>query len=193
MRDEIVIAATRLLDGGTEQVVTLRAVAREAGISAPSIYPHFADRDAILLAVTQAAFAELEDELGAIAVQPDPVDHVRAVCAAYLLFAQRFPNRYRIMFGGVWDASKTLGRVPALAEELAILGVWSFGVLRQAVADCIAVGRTAGTDAQSDATALWVGLHGFAQLQVATPLFPWPPELQTVIINRLALLPDQAS
>jgi len=40
------------------------------------------------------------------------------------------------------------------------------------------------------ATALWVGLHGFAQLQVAAPLFPWPPQLAKSMIERLALLRD---
>lgn len=55
LRDEIVRAATKLLADGTSQAVTLRAVVREAGNSAPSIYPHFADLDAIMLAVAQQA------------------------------------------------------------------------------------------------------------------------------------------
>lgn len=189
LRDEIVSAATRLLDGGTEQVVTLRAVAREVGIAAPSIYPHFPDRDAILLAVAQTAFAELEEELRAVD-DADPVDRLRAVCAAYLDFAQRWPNRYRIMFGAAWDASKSLERVPAMAEDLAVLGMGNFDILTQALADCVAAGRSTSADPQVDATALWVGLHGFAQLQVAAPLFPWPPELSALLINRLALLSD---
>ena len=193
LRDEIVSAATTLLDGGTEQVVTLRAVAREAGISAPSIYPHFADRDSILLAVAQAAFAELEHELRPVGEHDDPADQLRAVCAAYLDFAQRWPNRYRIMFGAAWDASKSVERVPAMAEDLAVLGMASFDILTQALADCVAADRSASTDPQVDATALWVGLHGFAQLQVATPLFPWPPELQGLLINRLALLSEGRS
>ena len=46
LRTDIVRAAARLLDEGTEQNVTLRSVAREAGVSAPSIYSHFADTDA---------------------------------------------------------------------------------------------------------------------------------------------------
>jgi AcrR family transcriptional regulator len=41
---------------GSEAAVTLRGVAREIGISAPSIYPHFADREEILGAVLTRAF-----------------------------------------------------------------------------------------------------------------------------------------
>ena len=44
---------------GSAEAVTLRAVAREVGIAAPSIYPHFADRDAIVTAVVARVFDEL--------------------------------------------------------------------------------------------------------------------------------------
>ncbi|WBQ04513.1 TetR/AcrR family transcriptional regulator [Kribbella sp. CA-293567] len=192
LREEIVSAATRLLDAGTEQSVTLRAVAREAGITAPSIYSHFADRDAILLAVTQNGFAELELVLREASVGAsagaDPVERLRAVCTAYLEFAQCRPARYRILFGAAWDASQTVKRAPKLAPDLAVLGMDAFGILQQSVADCVAAGRSASTDPMADATALWVGLHGLAQLRVAASLFPWPAGLQDTLVERLTLL-----
>ncbi|MEV8378851.1 TetR/AcrR family transcriptional regulator [Kribbella sp. NPDC056861] len=171
-----------------EHRVTLRAVAREAGISAPAIYQHFADRDAILLAVAEVAFAELEHALNDVGDHTDPADRLRAVSAACLTFAARSPGRYRIMFGGVWDASKSLQRAPAMAGDLAELGLGAFRVISRAIAACVEAGRSTGTDPHADATALWVSLHGLAQLQVATPLFPWPSGLQSTLIGRLALL-----
>ncbi|MGC4759056.1 TetR/AcrR family transcriptional regulator [Micromonospora trifolii] len=187
LRDEIVDAATTLLEDGTPQNVTLRGIARQAGISAPSIYPHFPDLDSILLAVAQRAFDILEQELSA-ADDPDPVERLRAICAAYLTFAERRPHQYRVMFGAVWDAGQALERAPAMADQLVVLGMGAFEVFRRALADCVAVGRSTSADPFGDATALWVGLHGFAQLQVAAPLFPWPPELRDSIIDRMALL-----
>src|SRR5690349_10388245 len=76
LRTDIVSAAAELLDeAGHEQAVTLRAVARRVGIAAPSIYAHFADRQAILLAVVQDAFAELTETLRATtAVTPGADD-----------------------------------------------------------------------------------------------------------------------
>lgn len=67
-----------------EQAVTLRAVARRVGIAAPSIYAHFADRQAILLALVRDAFAELGRELSAAdaAAGPDPEQRLRAACTA---------------------------------------------------------------------------------------------------------------
>lgn len=77
-----------------------------------------------------------------------------------------------------------------MAPDLAVLGMGAFGIIEQALADCVAAGRSTSSDPAADATALWVGLHGFAQLQVAASLFPWPADLQGSIINRLALLTD---
>ncbi|MGC4838057.1 TetR/AcrR family transcriptional regulator [Micromonospora vinacea] len=187
LRDEIVDAAMTLLEDGTAQNVTLRGIARQAGISAPSIYSHFPDLDSILLAVAQRAFGILEQELGA-PDHADPVERLRAICAAYLTFAERRPHQYRVMFGAVWDAGQALERAPAMADELTVLGMGAFEVIRRTLADCVAAGRSTSADPFGDATALWVGLHGFAQLRVAAPLFPWPPELRDSIINRLAQL-----
>ncbi len=59
MRAEIVTGAAAVLEEtGSEDAVTLRAVARRVGIAAPSIYGHFDDRDQILLAVIADAFAD---------------------------------------------------------------------------------------------------------------------------------------
>lgn len=50
LRAEILAGATQLLeDSGSEEAVTLRAIARQIGISAPSIYSHFPDREALSL------------------------------------------------------------------------------------------------------------------------------------------------
>src|SRR5450755_1847650 len=76
LADDIVAGALALIErAGTDEAVTLRAVAREIGIAAPSIYAHFADRDAIVMAVVLRVFDELSDaiEKGVAAAGPDPV------------------------------------------------------------------------------------------------------------------------
>jgi len=102
LRDEIVAAAERLLEReGDEDAITLRSVAREAGISAPSIYAHFADREAILDAVLDLAFDRLHSlatETVSAVPGDDPVSVLLAGCHAYADFAQREPARYRVLF-----------------------------------------------------------------------------------------------
>ena len=96
LRADILGAAAELLEEtGDEKAVTLRAVARRVGIAAPSIYAHFPDPQAILLAIVREAFADLLAHLQAAeaGAGPDPVARLRAVCAAYLDFADTRPQR----------------------------------------------------------------------------------------------------
>lgn len=100
-RQAIVAAATALVD--RECAVTLRAVSREADVPTSSIYQHFPDPAAILQAVCHEAFRELEAAvLGAC--------DARAASLAYLDFAARHPQRYRVMFG-VFDLAEPAFRL----------------------------------------------------------------------------------
>ncbi len=98
---DILAAATSLLEEtGSEEAVTLRAVARAVGIAAPSIYAHFPDRDAIVDAIVDEAFGELDDAItAAFDTETDPLRRLSAGAAAYLRFAEQRPHRYRLLFG----------------------------------------------------------------------------------------------
>jgi len=188
LRQDIVQAASNILDaGGSAESVSLRDVARQVGISAPSIYTHFADRDAILLAVVQDAFAELKTRLETAMNQAglEAVARLRAMCTAYLNFALEWPQRYRILFGGVWNAAEAQ---KASLTGAVVVGDEVFALMVQAIEQCVVAGRSSSTDPFADASALWVALHGLADLRVTAPLFPWPPDLVELLINRLALL-----
>lgn len=201
LREDILRAAADLLEeGGSDQAVTLRAVARRAGIAAPSIYAHFADRDAIVVTLVREAFAALAGHLNAAAsTDANPVGRLHTVCTAYLDFADTSPQRYRIMFSGAWNPTmleedRTVGldgvtgtpAVSASEDDQLVVGQEAFSVVLCALIDCVHAGRSASSDPFTDATALWVGLHGLAQLRPAAPLFPWPPQLADALVNRLA-------
>ena len=185
LRTEILAAAAALLDEtASVDAVTLRAVARRVGISAPSIYAHFLDREAMLIAVIDDAFAELIDALTqAIASKTDPVDRLRAGCAAYLHFAAQRPQPYRVMFQ--LDPSPSDKTV--VMDETG-LGAQAFGVLVDSIKACADAGRSASTDPSVDAAAVWVAMHGYALLRTALPGFTWPAHEQMFdrIVLRLA-------
>jgi len=189
LRGEIIAAAVELLDESKdERAVTLRSVARRAGIAAPSIYAHFADQPAIMLAVVQQEFAALNvGLLGALdAAGSEPVDRLRAICDTYLEFAERYPERYRTMFGGLWIPDL---EASSLSEhDLATLGDSTMKLLVDALGDCVAAGRATSTDVPADAVALWVGLHGLAHQRAVSPSFHWPADIADRIIRSLAHL-----
>ncbi|MFI5937643.1 TetR/AcrR family transcriptional regulator [Actinoplanes sp. NPDC051494] len=195
LRADIVFAAATILDEtGDEQAVTLRAVARQVGIAAPSIYRHFADRQSILLAIVRDAFADLERRLAAAADGDDPqigevvapdvaVRRLRAVCDVYLDFAAEQPQRYRVMFGGLWSAADAVAEAAITPAEAAELGHDALQVFIDALSTCVDAGSSTSDDPSADAVALWLALHGLAHQRAVSTAFPWPP----TIVDRLVL------
>ncbi|MEV4141828.1 TetR/AcrR family transcriptional regulator [Dactylosporangium sp. NPDC049742] len=186
LRDEIVAAAERILEReGDEAAITLRSVAREAGIAAPSIYAHFADRDAVIEAVLDIAFDRLRqiviDTTTALA-DDDCVASLLAGCHAYVDFAMREPARYRVLFGRLREGRPDL-KMPLKLED--VPPKWrsrlqSFEVLVHALAACVAAGRSTSTDPFADAALVWTALHGAVMMRQFVPGFPWPPFEESV-------------
>jgi AcrR family transcriptional regulator len=193
LRADILAGATELLEeSGSEEAVTLRAVARQVGISAPSIYTHFADREAIVEAIVDSAFADFNAAINA-AVQAGsgPLARLRDGCAAYLRFAAERPNRYKLLFERqmlpdaldglaapdgptAFDGPAAPVGVAAPDCPVSAIRTESFYALVKCLQDCIDAGISASTDAHVDSVAIWVALHGFATLRPNMTGFPWP-------------------
>lgn len=177
LREEILAAAADLLErDGNEDAVTLRAVAREVGISAPSIYGHFDDRQAIVAAVIDSVFTDFVAALrGAIVGVDDPVQQLRRIGRAYLAFAAERPRRYRLLFDRRDLERDDRPRADVRRD--------SFGVLADALQACVDAGRSTSIDVLGDATSMWTSLHGFATLRAGVTQFPWPAE--TTMLDKI--------
>jgi AcrR family transcriptional regulator len=194
LRDEITEAALRLVEATADPSgITLRGVAREAGITAPSIYSHFANLDAVMAAVVDRAFDRLHSALeDARAGHDDPVARLRALCRAYASFAVANPRLYGLLF----NQEKVLLLRQVESGQLApksvdtMPGAHAFGLLVHAVAACVEAGTSTSTDPQRDATLLWTALHGYVTLLHSTADFPWPTRdsMLDQYVDRLALL-----
>ncbi|MCE6998289.1 TetR/AcrR family transcriptional regulator [Saccharothrix sp. S26] len=188
LREDIVRAATALIvRTGTDQTVTLRSVAREVGISAPSIYAHFTDRDAIVEAVVLEAIAQLHGDVeAAVTAHEDPVEGLLAGCAAYIDFGTREPARYRVLFD--WPRLKPAA---ARTDDSDSRGLDAFHVLVRNLEACVRAGRSASTDPFGDAVALWTALHGRVLLRASLPDFPWPSAdtVERVVLSLARITP----
>ncbi|MCR6629510.1 MAG: TetR/AcrR family transcriptional regulator [Magnetospirillum sp.] len=155
---ELVRIAAGMLESGGRPAVTLRAVARQAGVSAPAVYRHFADKEALLAAVAAQGFAALVEAFEAArAGHAAPLDALRALGMAYMDFAAARPHLHALMFGP---------RVPGAEADpdLAHRAERSFHLLVEATAACL--GGQAGPQQVLDAAiALWSLVHGYATLR----------------------------
>jgi AcrR family transcriptional regulator len=193
LRQEIIDAGKRLLfETENQEAVTVRAVAEAVGVSPPSIYLHFPDKDALIIAVCEDTFLALDEYIEKAAAGIDDVrEQLRVRGKAYVRFGLENPEHYRILFMTRPAALKPETEIPAPAAFLhhveSVQRAHDAGVLRPDVDPLIA------------ALTLWSGAHGITSLLIAKPNFPWP-DLETLIDTVLANLvvgltssPDQRS
>src|SRR5919202_380443 len=100
LRNDILAAAERLLiQTGDDDAVSIRAIADAAGVTPPSIYLHFSDKNELLAAVCEARFRDFDQYLqDATAGIDDPVEALGARGRAYVRFGLEHPEHYRILF-----------------------------------------------------------------------------------------------
>ena len=183
LREELIAAASDLLgELGDPNQLSMRAVASAAGVSPPSIYLHFADKQELLVAVLRERWAELDRLLAeAAATAGDPFPALRSWCLAYLRFAEERPGHYRVLFSAAAPAGVT-------DDPTQHPGGPTFFALVAAVQRCLDAG--APTDAARDswflALQLWLSGHGMVDLRIGRRFpFPWPP-VETVLDAVLA-------
>jgi AcrR family transcriptional regulator len=166
LRDEILDAATELLLGiGHAKGVSVRSVAERVGVTPPSIYLHFQDKDALLDAVCARYFEKLDEEMQRVsAVQPSTVDVLRAQGLAYVRFAIENPELYRIATMGEWKSNSSVDA--ALASS-------AFEHMCATVLALITEGVFPAGDATGIALELWSAAHGVASLLIAKPHLPF--------------------
>jgi AcrR family transcriptional regulator len=182
LRSEIVEATVRLVDAGIERL-TLRAIAREAGITGPSIYDHFPDIESIRNEVIRSCYEDLIARIHqAQQGVADPVGRLEAACMTYTRYGAGFPHRYALLFRAVRDQNQKL----AVGET----GAAALQTLVEGIASCREAGRSTSTDPYDDALALWTAIHGLTTLRSSRPHFArlHDDELLRSVIHRLACI-----
>jgi len=172
LRREILNSASALLaKAAPDESVSLRAIARNAGISAPAIYAHFADRDAILDVLVAEYFEALGDVLAdCLDSNLDNRQQFYALWYGYVAWAKGSPGRYRVLF------SRNQSNLTSSATRIRppeSLRAWD--ILIATLTHCIEDGSSISTDPVSDMNALWAAIHGFIILVPHTPPHPWQP------------------
>jgi len=163
LRRTLVEIALARVTGDGEAAVSLRSVAKEAGVSAMAVYRHFADLDALLSVVATRGFEQLALHLETALNRPkSKASKVEVLGLAYLDFAARYPGIYNLIF-----ARPRFGT--AHDDELAATGRRAFGILVDAVRESLPAKRK--DKAKDLANVLWAALHGAATL-TASGLMP---------------------
>src|ERR1700730_19008113 len=118
LRAACLSAALELLEEGGATALSLRAVARRAGVSPAAPYRHYADREALVSAVAAVGYRELAERLVAAHPAPSTPDQLASVAIAYVQFALERSALFRIMFGEPCDRDNDSGSVAPATGSL---------------------------------------------------------------------------
>jgi AcrR family transcriptional regulator len=174
-RAAILAAAEAILSRDGEDALSIRELCARVGVTAPTIYHHFGDKDGLVAEVVDACFAEFDQ---AIAEGPAPDDPVEALAWAferYVAYGVAHPAHYRLLF-----LRRLATPTPA--------GIASYARLERLVAAVAATGRLRVPVAEA-APACWAAAHGVTTLAIAGFLAPDAPavrHLRDALVTQLA-------
>jgi AcrR family transcriptional regulator len=159
LRAALIRSAGELLRHGGPEALTLRAVARHAGVSQAAPYRHFADLRALIGAVAEQGFQRLGAAMMAAMQQGDGRKGFKELAIAYVAFAHRHPAEYRIMFGPSLASDDDLPELRKTSREVLTFVQRGIEALQQARQ--IGPGNSAAMAAAS-----WSMLHGLVMLSL---------------------------
>jgi AcrR family transcriptional regulator len=166
LRRDIIDTAVRMLNElGDDEALSLRAVAREVGIAATSVYIHFADRDELVFAALEQCTADLIRDLDqAEASGSDPVEQLRSRLLFLGTWVEEYAGLYKVLH------ESTLNRRMHLVfkQELATRAI-------AAVQRCMDAGLAPADDAAAVALDLRSAVHGAVSIRINEPELNLPP------------------
>lgn len=169
----LVAHAVELLDEGGAEAVTVREVARRAGVSPSAPFRHFPDRAALLSAVAEAVAV---DFAGAQMAAVDSADSLpfRALGTAFATYALAHPHRFMLLRGALFGAERT----PALEE--------GHRAFTQSITEMIAAGQARGELRHADPELIRIAaqalMYGLSQMFIDGYLDASPAD---VLINQV--------
>lgn len=148
-------AAREQIEAGRVDELSLRALARELGVTAPALYAYVDDKADLLAAVATDHFERLVERFDAVDVT-DPVDRIRALCRAYIDHALAAPTLFHLMFRYPPTAVPGVDAFPPATR--------AFEVAAAATAAAIEAGQLDVVDATLASMTTWAAIHGVAEV-----------------------------
>ena len=157
LRNKLIRVGLEILTQEGAAALSLRKTARRAGVSHAAPYRHFADKDALIIAIAEDGFQRLSQKMAEqIAQHPDePLLQFQGAGYAYIQFALENPEHLRIMFSGIPNDKRRC-----------VNDANSFDLLLETIQACQAGGYIQAGDAMQMALFAWSQVHGLATLLI---------------------------
>lgn len=158
--DHVLRAALEVLDRDGIDGLTMRAVAKTAGVTATAIYRHHASKDDLLRAVRQSVYRFWCSQCWLAMEGRDEAERLRLSYESYRRFALEHPSFYELLF-----LRPAQGHVRQYPHGFRDRPAAAFQFLTDRVAECMRAGLLRDDDPVEVALTLWAHLHGLVLLQ----------------------------
>ena len=177
LRQALLTAGLELAREGGPSAVVLREATRRVGVSPNAAYRHFADRHALLAAVSASAQGQVADSMLAAAASAsaptgagdDPASaarrRMRAVGTGYLRFAREQPGLFRTAFSVPDDLARS-----GDASKAGVAGLTPLQVLSASLDELESTGVLPPERRQGAELLAWSAVHGLGMLVIDGPL-----------------------
>jgi AcrR family transcriptional regulator len=159
LKNALIAAGIDILASEGVHAFSLRAVAQRVGVSHAAPYAHYADKQALIAAISTAGYRRLYDSLGVVGDRyaGDPLRQLVEGAWAYVQFALHDPAHFKITFSGVIEREQ---EYPAFIE----MSQQSFGLVLRIVERCQSAGILRAGTPDLLAVSVWALVHGFVSL-----------------------------
>ena len=159
LKNALIAAGIEILAIEGVHALSLRKVAQRAGVSHAAPYAHFADKQALIAAISTAGYQKVQERVECVlhVYGDDPVQLLVRTGWEYVQFALAEPEHFKITFSGVVEKEQDY---PALVEA----AKRSFELLTQVVAKCQSAGVLRLGPADLMSVSVWGAIHGFVTL-----------------------------
>jgi AcrR family transcriptional regulator len=159
LKNALINAGVKILARDGVGGLSLRKVAKQAGVSHAAPYAHFDDKQALIAAISTEGFKQLYSQIGAVkqAYQTNPETLLIEVAWAYLQFALNEPDRFKLMFSSVLEKEKEYPDFVEISQK-------NFRQLVEIVEICQQAGVIKKGASDLLALSLWGTVHGFVSL-----------------------------
>lgn len=161
LRRVLIDTAVEIISEQGPEDLSLRKIAKRAGVSHAAPYRHFKDKNAILAAVARQGFNMMlrQTEERIAGNRGNELDHFAICGLSYIDFAISYPSHYRVMFG-------TRAENSYFSDEFKPESIPVFKLLADIIVTCQEKALLKEGDPHEMALAAWSIVHGFAMLRI---------------------------
>lgn len=159
LKNALIRAGIEILSTEGVAALSLRRVAGRAGVSHAAPYAHFADKQALIAAISTEGYRRLYEAVSAAARRyaRDPLRRLVEASWAYVQFALDEPDHFRITLSGLVEKEQDYPAYVEIAQQ-------SFRTVVDVISDCQAAGVLGPGPSELMAVTVWAQVHGFVTL-----------------------------